>query len=153
MNINVNYGNRVIVLPAAVADYIDVASGADISVLLAVVELSGRGNTDIDTMAYKLGLSKDEVKSSLDFWINNKILSAFEGITEFDDADKTTAPSDTSSKKRRSTPLKRSDEIPRYTTEELAVILEKRKETSHLIDECQQIFGKMFNTHEINIVL
>ena len=49
--------------------------------------------------------------------------------------------------------LKKDVELPDYTTEELAEILEKRMETSQLIHECQQTLGKVFNTREINVVL
>jgi DnaD/phage-associated family protein len=49
--------------------------------------------------------------------------------------------------------LKKDVELPDYTTEELAEILEKRMETSQLIHECQQTLGKVFNTREINVIL
>jgi DnaD/phage-associated family protein len=43
--------------------------------------------------------------------------------------------------------------LPNYTTEELATLLEGRRELSALIDECSQVFGKIFNTHEVSRLL
>jgi hypothetical protein len=53
---------------------------------------------------------------------------------------------------RKSKPAPR-DELPRYTTEQLANLLEERADAAAFIDECQNIWGKMFNTHELNILL
>lgn len=49
-------------------------------------------------------------------------------------------------------PMPRS-ELPRYTTEELTALLETRKDAAECLDECQRIWGKMFNTHEVNMIL
>jgi phage terminase large subunit-like protein len=54
---------------------------------------------------------------------------------------------------RASKKLERADALPNYTTEELANLLEQRREITQLIYECQNALGKMFNTHEINTVL
>ena len=43
--------------------------------------------------------------------------------------------------------------MPSYTTSELTAILEKRKDAAQLIDECQRVIGKIFNPHEIGVVL
>jgi DnaD/phage-associated family protein len=40
--------------------------------------------------------------------------------------------------------------LPAYTTEELAAVLERRRELTALIDECSHVFGKIFNTHEVS---
>lgn len=44
-------------------------------------------------------------------------------------------------------------ELPRYTTEQLADLLEQRREAAAFIDEGQRIWGKIFNTHEVNVLL
>lgn len=49
--------------------------------------------------------------------------------------------------------LERSDELPTYTSTELADLLEKRDSLRALVDEAQQILGKMFNPSEINILV
>ena len=50
-------------------------------------------------------------------------------------------------------PLRRAEELPDYTTAELASILEKRRDLAMLLEECQRAWGKVFNTHEANIVI
>ena len=49
--------------------------------------------------------------------------------------------------------MQRSAELPKYTTEELATLLESRAEVQALVNECQRVWGKMFNTSEVNIIL
>lgn len=43
--------------------------------------------------------------------------------------------------------------LPRYSTEELVALLEKRRELAALVDECSRIFGKVFSTHETSLLL
>ena len=42
--------------------------------------------------------------------------------------------------------------LPVYSRQELAGILERRRDLAHLVDDCQQAFGKIFNTNEIGII-
>lgn len=56
------------------------------------------------------------------------------------------------SKGRRGKP-ERHDQLPGYTTEQINEMLEKNPDTASYIAECQNVWGKMFNTHEINILL
>lgn len=153
MIININYGNKVTVIPGAVTDCLNHASLNDMKVLLAISAESDRGDADLKAIADELKMEMGVLLSSLGFWQKAGILSMSEAIHI--NAEKEQAPQKENDNKngKKNKVLRKSDEVPRYTTEELSVILEKREETSHLIDECQQIFGKIFNTHEINIVL
>ncbi len=47
----------------------------------------------------------------------------------------------------------RHDQLPAYTTEQIASMLEERPEAAEFLNESQRVWGKMFNTHEINIIL
>jgi DnaD/phage-associated family protein len=49
--------------------------------------------------------------------------------------------------------LQRADELPNYTSTELAELLEARASVRVLIDEAQQILGKMFNPNDVNIMV
>lgn len=49
--------------------------------------------------------------------------------------------------------LQRADELPNYTTAELAALLESRDALRLLIDEAQRIIGKIFNLSEVNILV
>ena len=152
MIININYGNKVAVIPALAIDRINTASLNDMKVLLAIAADGGKENADIKFIADTLNMDLGEFVVSLNFWQKSGVITMSEALhikSEVEDH------VEVNKNNIESKPhvLRKPDEIPRYTTEELSVILEKRSETSHLIDECQQIFGKMFNTHEINIVL
>jgi DnaD/phage-associated family protein len=148
MIVNFNYGNKVVVLPASVLDASLDASTTDLRVLLAVSSQCGNDNIDLKALADSLDMGLDELTSSLGFWQKRGVI----GLSEATANVEISAP-ESESKVTKKKPLRKSDEVPRYTTEELSVILEKRSETAHLIDECQQTFGKIFNTHEINILL
>ncbi len=47
----------------------------------------------------------------------------------------------------------RHDQLPSYTTEQISTLLEEHPDTASYIEESQNVWGKMFNTHEINILL
>ncbi len=49
--------------------------------------------------------------------------------------------------------LQRADQLPNYTSNELADLLERRASVRMLVDEAQKTFGKIFNTGEINILV
>ena len=148
MIININYGNRVVVLPASAIESFADATALDIKVLLAAAK-NGGNISDIKIIADELEADISEIMSALEFWQTRGVL------TMSDDRPTEKVEAKTADKEKRIPKkiLQKTDEAPRYTTEELSVILEKRSDVSHLIDECQQIVGKMFNTHEINILL
>ena len=43
--------------------------------------------------------------------------------------------------------------LPAYTTEELTVLMKKKKITSTFIGEASRVYGKVFNQHEIEIIV
>jgi DnaD/phage-associated family protein len=49
--------------------------------------------------------------------------------------------------------MKRSEELPSYTSDEISDYLEKHQETAMLIHECHNILGKMLNVKEINVLI
>ena len=149
MIININYGNRVVVLPLSACEALDDASALDIKILFAVAAKNGGDISDLKTLAEELGAELEKVKASLEFWQKCGVIA----LTEAAQAEEEEIRPVKKEKKQGKKILQKTDEAPRYTTEELSVILEKRSDVSHLIDECQQIIGKMFNTHEINVLL
>ena len=154
MIININYGNKVAVIPASAADHLGEASLGDLKALVAVATEGSKDNVDLKAIADKVGMDLGDFVVSLNFWQKVGILGMSESLHIKSEPEVVCAESPKEEKaKKEDRKLRSADEMPRYTTEELSVILEKRAETSHLIDECQQTFGKMFNTHEINIVL
>ena len=45
------------------------------------------------------------------------------------------------------------DEIPNYTTDELVALLNSREQAGEAINECQNVWGGMFNTRDLNIIM
>ncbi len=47
----------------------------------------------------------------------------------------------------------RHDQLPLYTTEQITHLLETHPDTAEFLDESARVWGKIFNTHEVNILL
>ena len=161
MKININFGNKILVLPQGFAENADRASKNDIKVFLAVVAENEKENVDLSALSETLGLELRELVASLRFWMEAGVLGLSEQLPEIseplnskvNEVSAETLKDKSKSRDKAPVRLKKDIELPDYTTEELAEILEKRMETSQLIHECQQTLGKVFNTREINVIL
>jgi DnaD/phage-associated family protein len=92
----------------------------------------------------RLSLSADEVGAAVAFWRGT-------GLIAFDDAEVSGAPGAPVEQKPQ--PLVIADKgLPAYSGSELSEVLERRGELAALIDECQRVFGKIFNTKEVAVV-
>ena len=167
MKISLVYGTEVAVLPGKVAGYIDKASKKDMKVLFSLSSLCGRAGSEKELgglIAGMCGVDEASVGVSLAFWRGTGLVDT-EDTYEDDTAEEKSV--QTSSEKESSataqkplTPEEKNekkllpaDELPNYTTAELNGILNDRLEAAQLIDECQGLMGKMFNPHEVSIVL
>lgn len=153
MKIELNYGRRVSVIPASAFDKLESATKIDIKLLFALSgSVSGIDpeNATVDQLADKLGIMPNQVEKSINFWQSAGVISVV-GLKAEPEAKTTEKKAE--EKKEGRTIVRRSDELPSYTTEEISVILEKRKETSYLLDECQQEFGKIFSTRDLNVIV
>lgn len=164
MIISLVYGTGVTVLPVNAAQYIDKATKKDMKVLFALSSLNGRAGTEkelIGLICDICGLDEASVGASLSFWRGTGLIEAEEDLTEkkqdgqskeknlpAEPAQASSAPGEKPDKK-----LLPADELPNYTTAELNGILNDRIEAAQLIDECQGLMGKMFNPHEVSIIL
>lgn len=135
----------------------------------------------VTNIAAAVGCSAAQVESALAFWRGAGILSLREGQEETSAsaseavtarASETKAmPSATealpsnrpaalpktaekteASAEKVSKPSRR-DDLPHYTSEEMAHLLEERTDVKDNIDECQRIWGKVFNIKEVNVLL
>lgn len=165
MNIRINYGSSVFALPGAVTDAAARATAEDLRVLLALCADPSVQTTD--EIAAKLKLSADTVAASVAFWRGTGILS----VAPQEDSPSKIADTPAESDKTPSQPAtkatpgedKKTDvEIrrphpsstpPRYTSEELADLLESRAEAKDFIDECSRLWGNLLNPHEVNVLL
>ncbi len=147
MKLTFAYGTQVLLLPASLLSHLDKASKKDLRVLL---ELSAEplSQTDLaaakNAVAQRLRITVADVEASIAFWRGTGVILAEEGESR-QSAREASAP--------QKAPQMLSDKgLPAYSTEELSGILERRRDLSLLIDDCQQAFGKIFNTSEIAIV-
>ena len=160
MKLAINYGNAVAVLPQSVLDKIDKATKKDIKLILALASDSAllADNDGIyGALIERTGLGAEDIKNSLAFWRGAGVIEEIGSEEEFNEEPKALIkPQKKETQKRKDAPAKKmksADELPRYTTEELTALLEKREECRFLIDECQQLFGKMFTSAEINLLV
>lgn len=141
MKIKINYGSQACVFPTFCNEQIKRASLCDIKVLWLVC--SRGGDVDIKELCEFASAGEGEVASSLAFWRGAGVLD-IEGVSATQGA---------CEQKTEKKKLRREDELPKYTSDELSNILESNRELEGFIGECQSIMGKMFNLHEVNIII
>lgn len=157
MSLQFAYGNGVLVLPAAVIPHLHRATKRDVAVLMALA-LEPALQTDTENAkaraAAALSLSLGEVETAIGFWRGTGVLSVCE--QEGQASVQTAVPAATAPAAAagdRTVPKVVSDRgLPVYSTEELAGVLEHRQGLSALINECQRVMGKVFNTREIGMI-
>lgn len=175
MALEIQYGNGVVVLPAKAADAARDAEKSDLIVLLTLLAdaslCSAYGQSgSVEAIAAAAGCSADEVRAAVAFWRGAGVVSV---TTEKKKKEREPAPKEKAALVQAAAPvaaapavsaapapaadgaalLKKSDDLPKYTTAELGNLLEARPETAALIEECQNLFGKLFATHEVNTLL
>ncbi len=156
MKIKIHYGNEVLCLPQAVVPLLGRADGDAVKVLLY---LAAKGGTSRDKIATELAISPDTVNQAVAFWRGTGLID-----TDTDGRKRAAPPAESAtdatgsirvedSAKPIRSGANASASLPRYTTEELSALLESRRELAALIDECSHVFGKVFSTHEVSILL
>ena len=147
-----NYQSEVLVLPGAVLSAS--ANAVQLRVLLWLASDLSLGKKPRQ-LAKLADCTPAEAASALDFWMAQGVLRT-EEATEVAPVQAEKAvraareePSATPTKKL----LQRADELPNYTSSELAELLEKRAGVRAMVDEAQRILGKIFNPSEINVLI
>ena len=143
--LSVNYGRSVFCVPSSVLPKLKNAKKSDILILLSFL-----ADTDADISSIASSCSVDEatVASALSYWRGTGILT----IDDEEDALKAEKASQDIQKQapKRDRLL---ETVPHYTSEEIASIISSDRSVSEMIDECQQIFGKVFGqTDSMRIV-
>ena len=150
--VKLNYSGSVSVIPSECLNYIDKAKKFDIKVLLCLASSDTlRDGKCPERIAEVLGCGEQEVNDSLSFW--NDIGVVAMDIEESKPAPQkeTEAPKD--APKTEIPKRTKVSDIPQYTSDELNSLLEKHVGACDLIDESQQILGKIFNTGEVKILM
>lgn len=163
MKYKINYGNGVGVFPKSVFDVIARTGSVELKVLLGVCSLEG--SVDIKKLSKLISCTESDVKDAISFWRGAGIIEVLDGEAKTEAEAEDVAVVTASKKKENDAPaapeksedkekkLKKSNELPRYTSEELAVILESREDIVSLINESQNIIGKVFNLKEISVII
>lgn len=183
MKITINYGTGVAAVPKDVLQVMDRATKTDLRLLIllsadpALLSDGGRGD-GIGRLAEQIGCSAAQVEASLAFWrgaglltlrdedeVQEPIRHAGASVSAVHTAPipaatpaqadmKTGSTADT--KRDSLTAVKKphpSSTLPHYTSEELADLMESRTDTKKFIDECTQVWGRILNVHEVNVLL
>lgn len=154
MSFKINYGSAVGVFPTECAEQIKRASLCDMKVLWLLCAKGGK--TCVSDICLFVGQNEAEVVSSLEYWKSAGVIceagesyAITEKTEQADSVEQTVATADSKKEKK----ISRADELPRYTSDQLSVILEENNALSDFIGECQRIMGKMFSYHEVNILI
>lgn len=150
MKYKINYGNSVGTFPKSVLEIAKRAGADELKVLLFLC--SCEGNADERKLAKLTGLKGESVRDAICFWRGAGVIEAEEGEIVEAEAE-TENPKEEKKAAEPKKKLQRSEELPNYTSEELADILEARADAATLINECQNIMGKVFNVREINVLI
>lgn len=174
-----NYDTGVLTLPATVAALSSKASKKDMQVLLklAALRLDGQDlreiaanvpgkrtkksqdgtlpppmtdrEREINALSVLLGFKSAEVAESLDFWEAAGVIKR--------DGTGAVAASDAGAEKKDDAGAQRvirpSGEVAKYSSADIANVLELRRELPGLIDECQKALGKVFSSHEVAVIV
>ena len=147
--INLNFGNGVTVLPASVIGYVDKAKKFDIKVLMLIASSDRFRMGEYDKLlAQEIGCEPSDVQNSIAFWNGTGIISVNDGV------EIAKIPSNT--EKKESTNINKRakvTELPQYTSAELNSLLQKHNNIVGLIDECQNILGKIFTAADIKVLM
>lgn len=143
MKIDIIYGNDVFVIPKSeVMTKIVSAEASDLRLLLLIAsdELL-RKDFNAEIAAKTLGCAKSDIESSLKFWIGAGIFKSSD--------EKSSAPA----QKTTNPKLLPDNDRPKYTGKEIGEILNKNKNLQWLLNECQNIIGKIFTPTEFNQII
>ena len=152
MKINPKYGDKIITIPGTqVLEHLKEASGAELKVLIFAL---ANQNCTLSEIADATGISKDEVHDALTLWKKKGVMSVT-GLSKKSapPAEKTEISRPETTENNSSKVVIMSSELPVYSTDQINRILEKNKETKALIDNCQQVLGKIMSVHEVEVIL
>lgn len=150
--IRFNFDSSVAVLPAAALDYIDKAKKFDLKVLLLLASADKyRDAKGVQSIASALECAESDVEASLGFWRGTGVITVTGAGEEKKTQKKATV---SAAAEEDSTPKRaRVTELPMYTSTELNALLEKHKSAVGLIDECQNVLGKIFTAADIKVLM
>lgn len=137
------YKNKILSLPnEIISQKLSTATKEELQVLLAVFT---EPEFDADDLASRLEMTVNVFNRALESWRDCGVLQ-IEGS-----ADPSKAVNKESTGKIQKKAV--ASTVSRYTSNELAAVVEKRDGCTELLDSCQQILGKIFNAAETSIIV
>lgn len=163
-----NYGQGVLVLPSTVPEADATPEQLRVLLWLASDPTLFAKPAQLARLA---GADRDEIGEILDFWQSVGVLSDGKEVQESKKAQR--KPTDKPAKSAAAKPmadtkpateakpaaeakpafLARADELPNYSTAELSDLLEKSQSLRMLVNEAQNIWGKVFNPYEAQLLV
>lgn len=152
MNIRINYGNDVFALPRTAADNLVQADMTDLKTLIVLAsDAALRENCDSGEIAKRVGCRRDKAETSLRFWSETGVITQTESGDKIDEEKRVEKDAGDDKKPQKKHP---TDQAPVYSGDELKVMLDENDGSRRkMLDECQNIAGKIFNVLEINKVI
>lgn len=145
-------------LPDHMTGLLRSADQTDLRVLLTLSLLAKKTTSEasIEDIAEYSGIELSDVKASLKFWRGAGVVgdaddASEEKETSCDAVKVSTPPRITTA--HRAGAIEQSNITDSYSSGELADIMDNRIVSPMLIDEAQRIFGKMFRTYDIGILV
>lgn len=159
MEYKLNYGVSVLTLPRRAIENLSDIPSDYIKVLLALAgtpEWLADTESHFSSVAESCGCSQKRARSALDFWAENGILSRGEQQNgcvraEAKEAEQNSGIADTSDGKRAVKAKK--PELPAYTAEEISRMMDSDADLRPLVNECEQLMGKIFSEYEVASIL
>ena len=151
--IRLDYTEGVSVLPSGTHNLIDKAKKFDIKVLLLLASADKyREGKYVKELAATLDCDESEIESSLAFWRGAGVIVSLDEQSD-KKTEKVERPK-TSEKGETDVPRRaKLSELPQYTSTELNALLEKNHFVVGLIDECQNVLGKIFTASDIKVIM
>lgn len=177
MAVKINYEYETVTIPAKAVPALERAGAADIRLLMALctnAELRRTPASDLAAFAAAAGCTEAQAAASLAFWRGAGVLVMDDTVGLVSDLlrereEDTAPPTDATSGQaptaeteeptaRKPEPkpepkVRRKDHLPNYTSDQISTYFEEHPDTASFIEESQNVWGKMFNTHEVNILL
>lgn len=148
IEIKLNYGNSIVALPSTILSYIDKAKKFDLKVLFLLADSEKyRNGKYISNIAKELSAEEHDVENSIAFWNGTGIIS-LSGNDSIKVEDKPVLKEENKAPKRV-----KVTELPQYTSAELNELLKHHNQIVGLVDECQNILGKIFTASDIKVLM
>lgn len=144
-----NYNTGVVVIPGFALDYVDKAKKFDIKVLMLMSSSEKyREGKFVLEITKALNCEENDVEASIAFWRGTGVISVVgETLEEKKDIQRKVEVVENTPKRAK------VSELPQYTSTELNALLKKHQNVIGLIDECQNILGKIFTASEIKVLM